>query len=185
MVDAMEKMDEIQESLETLERAFEDVKIIRTEYTRYNQYMLAKKAQAYLDRRREVNTARTQLEQLTVRKQELGASIQENQRSLSDLAGREKLLLAEREGILDSDLADVDRRLAEARRKIQELQQREKEWQRRADDANSQIFLHEQKWKFLQDELSGCCDRLEEQKQELEKQQKFCFGRTTETPYGC
>ncbi len=172
MVDAMEKMDEIQESLETLERAFEDVKIIRTEYTRYNQYMLAKKAQAYLDRRREVNTARTQLEQLTVRKQELGASIQENQRSLSDLAGREKLLLAEREGILDSDLADVDRRLAEARRKIQELQQREKEWQRRADDANSQIFLHEQKWKFLQDELSGCCDRLEEQKQELEKQQE-------------
>ena len=107
-----------------------------------------------------------------MRKQELGASIQENQRSLSDLAGREKLLLAEREGILDSDLADVDRRLAEARRKIQELQQREKEWQRRADDANSQIFLNEQKWKFLQDELSGCCDRLEEQKQELEKQQE-------------
>lgn len=43
MVDAMEKMDEIQDTLEMLNRAFDDVKIIRTEYTRYNQYMLAKK----------------------------------------------------------------------------------------------------------------------------------------------
>ena len=47
MVDAMEKMDEIQESLDTLRRAFDDVRVIRTEYTRYNQYMLAKKAQAF------------------------------------------------------------------------------------------------------------------------------------------
>lgn len=43
MVDAMEKMDEIQDSLEMLNRAFDDVKIIRNEYTRYNQYMLAKR----------------------------------------------------------------------------------------------------------------------------------------------
>ena len=33
MVDAMEKMDDIQDSLETLNRAFADVKIIRNEYT--------------------------------------------------------------------------------------------------------------------------------------------------------
>ena len=44
MVDAMEKMDEIQDSLEMLNRAFDDVKIIRNEYTRYNQYMLAQKS---------------------------------------------------------------------------------------------------------------------------------------------
>ena len=44
MVDAMEKMDEIQESLEILKRAFDDVKIIRNEYTRYNQYTGAEAA---------------------------------------------------------------------------------------------------------------------------------------------
>ena len=54
MVDAMEKMDDIQDSLQTLNRAFSDVKIIRNEYTRYNQYMLAKKAQAYLEKKKEV-----------------------------------------------------------------------------------------------------------------------------------
>ena len=62
MVDAMEKMDEIQDSLEMLNRAFDDVKIIRNEYTRYNQYMLAKKAQAYMAKRQEVSGMQQQLE---------------------------------------------------------------------------------------------------------------------------
>ena len=48
MVDAMEKMDEIQDSLEMLNRAFADVKAIRTEYVRYNQYMLGRKARSYV-----------------------------------------------------------------------------------------------------------------------------------------
>ena len=43
-----------QDSLEMLNRAFDDVKIIRNEYTRYNQYMLAKKAQGYLGKKQEV-----------------------------------------------------------------------------------------------------------------------------------
>lgn len=43
MVDAMEKMDEIQDSLEILERAFADIKVIRTEYTRYNSTCWAEK----------------------------------------------------------------------------------------------------------------------------------------------
>lgn len=173
MVDAMEKMDEIQESLETLERAFEDVKIIRTEYTRYNQYMLAKKAQAYLDKRRDVRAVRTQLEQLTARKQELDTTIRENRQRLAGQDGREKLLLAEREGLLDTDMEDVDRKLTEARRKFQELQEREKEWEQRANDYNSQIFLHEQKLKALQDELAGRREDLQEQKEELSDQQEI------------
>ena len=53
----MEKMDEIQDSLDMLNRAFADVKIIRNEYTRYNQYMLAKKAQSYLKKKEEVESA--------------------------------------------------------------------------------------------------------------------------------
>ena len=46
-----------------LNRAFDDVKIIRNEYTRYNQYMLARKAQAYLSAEERVETARKQLDE--------------------------------------------------------------------------------------------------------------------------
>ena len=62
MVDAMEKMDEIQDSLEILERAFADIKVIRTEYTRYNQYMLGRKAQAYLQKNQAVKEAQRKLD---------------------------------------------------------------------------------------------------------------------------
>ena len=48
MVDAMEKMDSIQSSLEDLRNAQKDTQIIQNEYTRYNQYVLAKKAESYL-----------------------------------------------------------------------------------------------------------------------------------------
>ena len=61
MVDAMEKMDEIQDSLEILKRAFDDVKIIRNEYIRYNQYMLAKKAQAYIEIKQRIETEQSRL----------------------------------------------------------------------------------------------------------------------------
>ena len=44
MVDAMEKMDDIQEKLNGLKRAYGDLQIIRNEYIKYNQYMLGQKA---------------------------------------------------------------------------------------------------------------------------------------------
>ena len=173
MVDAMEKMDEIQESLDTLERAFEDVKIIRTEYIRYNQYMLAQKGQAYLDGNRKVKESRDRLDKLTAKKQEFAEQIRDKRQKLAERAGREELLLAEKEGLLDTDMEDVDRRLTEARRKQQELQQREREWEKRAEECNSQIFLFEQNLKELQGELGSQRESLEEQRQELAEQQEI------------
>ena len=90
-VDAMEKMDEIQDSLEMLNRAFDDVKIIRNEYTRYNQYMLAKKALGYLNKKQEVEREQGILEG----KEQLQREAQEEQsRAAQDterLAAEKKL----------------------------------------------------------------------------------------------
>ena len=47
MVDAMEKMDTIQGILDQLNRALADAKALRSEYARYNRYMLGKKGLAY------------------------------------------------------------------------------------------------------------------------------------------
>ena len=44
MVDAMEKMDYIQEQLEALKRAYADANTIMKEYDHYNRYMISKKA---------------------------------------------------------------------------------------------------------------------------------------------
>lgn len=115
MVDAMEKMDEIQDSLDMLNRAFADVKVIRTEYTRYNQYMIAKKAQAYLVKKKEVETAQSRLEAFQQKKKELEGAQQSNKLRLEELEEKRKLKETERSGLLDTDLEEMDRKLEQQR----------------------------------------------------------------------
>lgn len=63
MVEAMEKMDDIQNRLENLRNAFQNVRIIRNEYQRYNQYMLGKKAQIYIEEKKKMDGLRGKLDQ--------------------------------------------------------------------------------------------------------------------------
>ena len=124
MVDAMEKMDEIQDSLDMLNRAFSDVKIIRNEYTRYNQYMLAKKAQSYLKKKEEVESAQQEHDEKQNEKNELRVELQNMSIRLEELSDREKLLETERNGLLDTDLEEIDRKLESAKREKGEVHER-------------------------------------------------------------
>ena len=47
MVDAMEKMDDIEMNLESLRKAARDLRTIGTEYRRYNEFILGKKGEQY------------------------------------------------------------------------------------------------------------------------------------------
>ena len=172
MVDAMEKMDEIQESLDRLKRAFGDVRIIRTEYTRYNQFMLAKKAQAYLSRKSDVEKAQAQLEAQLAVAQEIREQQRENGERLNARRERERLARAERDSLLDDRLKDMDVRLETARRERQEARERESQWEKKAEDYNGKIFAAERKERELQDELSGREEELQEERAQLQERQE-------------
>ena len=172
MVDAMEKMDEIQESLDRLKRAFGDVRIIRTEYTRYNQFMLAKKAQAYLSRKVDVEKAQARLEEQLAAAQEIRERQRENEESLNARKERERLARAERDSLLDDKLKDMDVRLETARREQQEAEERERQWEKKAEDYNGKIFVAERKEKELQDELSCRQAELQEERAQLQERQE-------------
>ena len=49
MVSTMEQMDNLEDTLHGYQAAMQDARIIRNEYNRYNQYILGRKGQAYLD----------------------------------------------------------------------------------------------------------------------------------------
>ena len=85
MVDAMEKMDEIEMRLDGLRRSARDLRIISDEYRRYNEFVLSKKAEQYLQARRQDENARAALHNL---EQKL-AQTQEEERGF--LAQSEKL----------------------------------------------------------------------------------------------
>lgn len=173
MVDAMEKMDEIQDSLEMLNRAFSDVKIIRNEYTRYNQYMLGKKAQAYLGKKQEAWRAKSLLDEQEVRKQEMLKEQREASERLEELTEQRRLYERERGTLLDSDMEEIDQKLAQARRGREEAERQAKRWEEKADEYRENILRGEQRLRSLKGSLEQRQQELEEQKAELEEYQEL------------
>lgn len=173
MVDAMEKMDEIQDSLDMLNRAFSDVKIIRNEYTRYNQYMLAKKAQSYLKKKEEVESAQQEYDEKQGEKDELSRELQSLNICLEELSAKEKLAETERNGLLDTDLEEIDRKLEIAKREKGEMQEKERKLATRIDEYKEKIYLKEQELKKIKNMLEEHQDALNCQKQEMEKYQEI------------
>lgn len=171
MVDAMEKMDEIQDSLDMLSRAFADVKIIRNEYTRYNQYMLAKKAQAYLDKKKEVETAQSQLDTIEQKRKEMESDQQSKRHCLEELEEKRKLAETERSGLLDTDLEAMDQKMEQARKSKQEAEEKEKKWESKIEECRERIREGEQKLKEIRGNMELKRQELLKKKQELEEQQ--------------
>lgn len=173
MVDAMEKMDEIQDSLEMLNRAFDDVKIIRNEYTRYNQYMLAKKAQGYLNKKQEVEREQGILEG----KEQLQREAQEKQsRAAQDterLTAEKKLKETEHNALLDPELEDADRKLEKFRAEYQEAADGEQRWEKKIEDGRERIRDEEMTLKKLEEQMELRRDTLKEKREELEEQQEI------------
>lgn len=173
MVDAMEKMDEIQESLESLKRAFDDVKIIRNEYTRYNQYMLGKKAQAYLTVKQRLETEQALLDTQEQRRKETEADRNSKRQRLDELEGQKKLKEVEREGLLDADLEGIDRKLEIARREKEEAVRKAADWDQRIREYQEKIWQGERRIKEIEMNLERVQRELEEAKSELEEQQEI------------
>lgn len=172
MVDAMEKMDEIQDSLDMLNRAFSDVKIIRNEYTRYNQFMLGKKAQIYLNRKQNVDTLRGELDAEEAQQKQR----EEEQRTCSQrreqLEDEKNLLLTERSGLLDTDLEQMDQKLETARTQLDAAGKEQKYWEEKIQECKEQIFEGEQQLEDIQGRLEQRQQELAEQKAALQEEQE-------------
>ncbi len=173
MVDAMEKMDDIQDSLETLNRAFADVKIIRNEYTRYNQYMFAKKAQAYLAEKRKVEELQQAFEERRQKLLETRENSQNGTELLKELQEKERLAETERNGLLDMDLEEIDNKLDYARKQKEEAKEKEKHWEEKIQACKTRIWEEEQELKRIRDLLEEKQQELEQQKEELQEQQEI------------
>ena len=128
MVDAMEKMDDIQDKLNGLKRAYKDLQIIRNEYVRYNQYMLGQKATAYLEEKRMVDAAREKLEAETDELEETKERLEKSYGHAEALRAEKGLLEREKEAIGTTDLEEADEKLRQCRK--------------RREDAEKEIALY-------------------------------------------
>ena len=173
MVDAMEKMDEIQDSLDMLNIAFNDVKIIKNEYTRYNQYMLAKKAQAYLTKKQEAESAKSQLDTQEEKKSEIEENQRKKKSRTEELEENRKLAETELGSLLDTDLKEMDHKLQQAKTELEDALAHEKKWENKIEDYKGRIRESEQKLRDIDNRLEVRQQELLDKKEELLEQQEI------------
>lgn len=77
MVSTMEQMDNLEDTLQGYRAAIQDARIISREYTRYNQYMLGQKGQAYLNAQGKAQSLRNQLQDEQARRNALEQQLEE------------------------------------------------------------------------------------------------------------
>lgn len=167
MVDAMEKMDGIQENLEQLQRAFSEVKIIRNEYIRYNQYMLARKGQAYLEKRQEVEKLQNELSQQEQQKQEYLSEQTAKQQKQEHMEDQMSLVQSELTNLFDTDMEEADLKLDKAKNNQKEAEEQTQKWDEKINECQSNLIIHDQKIVKQQGDLSFIRESLAKKKKEL------------------
>lgn len=166
MVDAMEKMDTIQENLDQLRRAFSDVKAIRNEYQHYNQYMLAQKGQAFLDINAQATKKQKEFDQQEQLKKDLIEENAEQQTCKEQYEDQLQLIETQLTSLIDSDMEQADRKLMQAQRDKADALTQGKKWQERMDASDACLVELDTKSRHA--------------KQERELQEKdFCGERST------
>lgn len=172
MVDAMEKMDGIQSSLEHLRQAFKDVQILRVEYTRYNQFMVAKKAQAYLDERGMVKKWQNRLETDQARQREMEDE-QAGCETLRDKLTQDiRLYDTEMESLGETDLDSVSEKLTANRAKITEVRGQAAIWEGKIEKSREQIRECDAKRQILEKAIDYARYQLNKSKSELDELQE-------------
>ena len=172
MVDAMEKMDSIQGTLEQLRRAAGDIRAIRNEYGRYNRYMLGKKGQAYLTARKAAIQAQAQRDKQELDKADYQREQSQKRNEEKAFRERDRLVAVELESLTDTNLEDMDAKLDKARSDEKEEQRRKARIEERIRKSREHILDCDRKMRDLQGQESLGQSEVEEEKEELKRIQE-------------
>ena len=176
MVDAMEKMDGIQENLDQLRRTFLDVKAIRNEYSRYNRYMLARKGTAYLKSYETVQKLQQEYDKKEQEIRNLTEERSEKKQKREDCEDQLQLIDVELLNLADTDMEEADLKLENARHTKAEAQIQKKQWDNRITEYRSDMFQLDQVIKKLTDDIEASRQEYCAQKEELQNlQETLCW----------
>ncbi len=137
MVSTMEQMDNLEDTLHGYQAAMQSARIIRTEYNRYNQYILGRKGQAYLDARGTTQRLRNQLRDAEGLRGNLERRLEEQSERRRQSGTRLEQAKAQRAAMGDDDLSAKRDQLKQAQescdRLASQLRQGEDQLQRLED----------------------------------------------------
>lgn len=177
MVDAMEKMDDIQDKLDGLKRAYKDLQIIRNEYIKYNQYMLGQKAAAYLEEKGLVDEARGRLEAEKDELRETSEKLGESYARSAELKTEKSLLEREKEAIGTTDLEEADEKLRQCRKRQEEAEKEVDKYCQSIEQHRNTIREYYAIIREVQKSIGACQLEIEQLVNEMDElQETVCFS---------
>ena len=145
IVSTMERMDDLEDTLQDYHAAMRDAMTIRNEYTRYNQFVLGRKGQAYLNALGRTERLRNSLKDAQEKLETLKAELQ-RQTVLGNEAGvRLEQAKARREAMGNDDIAEKHRQMEMEEERRKQLEQQCSVTERQLESVRCDIDKNELK----------------------------------------
>lgn len=173
MVEAMEKMDDIQNRLQGLKSAFKDMEVIRREYLRYNLYMLGKKAQGYVEEKKKVDGTRGHLEQKTDEIKGKDREILEREECVRKLEDEMHILKSEKETLHGEDLETSINKLRETIEEKKEVEADQSKWNNKIEQSRGNIRIYDGELRSIQGNIDLHLQETKDILQELAEENQI------------
>ena len=140
MVDAMEKMDYIQEQLEALKRAYADANTIMKEYDHYNRYMISKKAHNYLEALKIAKTSEKDYDDILHEVEQWKKDQLEKKKELEDLKIEEDFVQKQIEQCIDPEIENLDIKYQNTKKELEEYTENTENKNKQIQQKNDSVF---------------------------------------------
>lgn len=167
MVSTMERMDALEDTLRDFHAAMRDAAIIRNEYSRYNQYMLGMKGQAYLKAHARTLQLQHQQQDAEGRLEQLEKELQEQTRQQEDADLRFRQAKAQYAALGEDDLASQRSRMEDEAATCRLYEEQLAEAERQLEALQSKIYRSETELRQKERQLSNARDAVDSGIREL------------------
>lgn len=145
MVSTMERMDDLEDTLQDYRAAMRDAMTIRNEYTRYNQFVLGRKGQAYLNALSRTEHLRNSLKDAQETLETRKAELQEQTARCEEADVRLEQAKARREAMGYDDITEKRRQMEAEEERRKQLEQQYSDTERQLEAIQCNIDKNELK----------------------------------------
>ena len=170
MSEAIENMDSLKTSLDTLDESIGAAGQIEKVYDQYNEIMLYDKALLFRKSAEEYDSFRKKAEQLQQEIDDCKRMREEEEKHCLELKQEQKICQAEKESLSDSDTVKLKQREVEIKSQLEELkknitgkQRQEEEKKEKYQETEQKIQLQFQKNEMLWEEIENSLEYMEEE----------------------
>ena len=168
MVEAMEKMDSIQEGLEKYKRAYDNAVTVEKEYDHYNRYVLSKKAHRFLEARQKKQESEKQYEEEVRKVEQWKLEVKNCESRLEQCNVEAEFIRKTLEQLKNPELENLDRRLQNEKKELEETISLKDKKIRQIQDKQDQIHDLEVCTKQLQDSIESVCDAIQKKMEDMD-----------------